>query len=139
MSFSKKIKELKEIQLQADLLNKKSEKFLLELKKNIKNKFKEDLRRKINKPIRIKFGDLWFGHKKNNQDPPEMLIKSINDHLPGLDGKWQVCYGINEPFDKVPISVKWFEQFLLNISEEYGVKFSVSRTSISQNVTDVVD
>lgn len=129
MLFAKKVREFKDTLLESEIAASRAETLLSDLNKQIKNNFKETLRRKTKKSIRIKFGQIDFGKKKNNQEAPKLVILSVNGCVASaLDEGWQPGYNhVNDEFSKPPFSVKWFQEFLYELSETTGIEFSLSK------------
>lgn len=129
MQFSKKVREYKNTLQESEICADRAQKLLSDLNKQIKTDFKEALRRKIKKSVRIKFGQLDFGKKKNNQDAAKLAIISVNGCVVcSLDEGWLPGYNaVDEEFSKPPFTAKWFQEFLYSMSEITGIEFFLSK------------
>lgn len=129
MLFAKKVREYKDTLLESEIAAARADTLLSDLNKSIKTNFKETIRRLTKKSVRIKFGQINFGNKKNNQEAPKLVILSVNGCIASsLDEGWQPGYNhTNDEFSKPPFSVKRFQEILYEISEKTGIEFSLSK------------
>lgn len=129
MLFAKKVREYKDTLLESEIAASRAQTLLSDLNKQIKTNFKETIRRLTKKSVRIKFGEINFGNKKNNQEAPKLVILSVNGCVASaLDEGWQPGYNnTNDEFPKPPFSVKRFQEILYELSEKTGIEFSLSK------------
>lgn len=121
--FSKKIKEIKKIRQESEILFRKSQVLLSGLRKNFRKTFQDNLKNKVRKAAKLRFSEFEFGTKKNNQDAAIIYVLSVND-AEALDLGWVDEYG-NDANCVVPFSLEWFEEFCRQQSEVLGINVQV--------------